>query len=160
MKIERISAVTLTVASMRRPRGNQHKTRGRADRWPFLVRILHSLLHAGFTPALSVMAIFRQQRPDCRPTGQADFGSSLNYSDGLDGIRSLPRRSCFSSRIRLSSRTRALNFCKSCSLEAISASCFKRSSLSVIREKYSSGLQPRTSRRLLVITRCDGDVRN
>ena len=31
-----------------------------------------------------------------------------------------------------------MNFCKSCSFEAISARCFKRSSLSVVREKYSS----------------------
>jgi hypothetical protein len=52
---------------------------------------------------------------------------ALNYSEGLDGIRSLARCSCFSSRIRLISRTRAMNFCKSCSLDAISASCFKRS---------------------------------
>ncbi len=31
-----------------------------------------------------------------------------------------------------------MNFCKSCSFEAISARCFKRSSLSVMRKKYSS----------------------
>ena len=31
-----------------------------------------------------------------------------------------------------------MNFCKSCSFEAISARWFKRSSLSVMREKYSS----------------------
>jgi hypothetical protein len=30
-----------------------------------------------------------------------------------------------------------MNFCKSCSFEAISAKCFKRSSLSAVREKYS-----------------------
>lgn len=57
----------------------------------------------------------------------------------MDGIRSFPRRSCFSSKMRLISRTMALNFCKSCSFEASSARCFKRSSLSVMREKYTSG---------------------
>ena len=31
------------------PRGTQRKTRGRADRYSLLVRILHSLLHAGLS---------------------------------------------------------------------------------------------------------------
>ena len=31
----------------RAPRGTQRKTRGRVDRYSFLVRIFHSLLHAG-----------------------------------------------------------------------------------------------------------------
>jgi hypothetical protein len=60
--------------------------------------------------------------------GGLRWGLLLNYSDGLDGIRSLARRSCFSSRIKLISRTKAINFCRSCSFDAISANCFNRSS--------------------------------
>jgi len=59
-------------------------------------------------------------------------------TDGLGGIHSFPRPSCFSSRIRLISRTRALNFCRCFSFDAISASCFKRSSRSVWVESHST----------------------
>src|SRR5229473_8093007 len=44
----------------RAPRGTQRKTRGRADRYSLLVRILHSLLPAGLSRR-TVMAIFQQQ---------------------------------------------------------------------------------------------------
>src|ERR1039458_6317325 len=42
------------------PHGAQRKTRGRADRYSLLVRIFHSLLHAGLSRR-TVMGIFRQQ---------------------------------------------------------------------------------------------------
>src|ERR1035437_10631891 len=42
------------------PRGTQRKTRCRVDRYSFLVRIFHSLLHAGLSRR-TVIAIFRQQ---------------------------------------------------------------------------------------------------
>src|ERR1019366_9223199 len=41
------------------PRGTQRKTRGRADRYSLLVRIFHSLLHAGLARR-TVIAILRQ----------------------------------------------------------------------------------------------------
>src|SRR5271165_3492676 len=41
------------------PHDTQRKTRGRVDRYSFLVRILHSLLHAGLSRRTG-MAIFRQ----------------------------------------------------------------------------------------------------
>src|ERR1017187_4725446 len=41
------------------PRGTQRKTRGRADRYSLLVRIFHSLLHAGLARR-TVNAIFQQ----------------------------------------------------------------------------------------------------
>src|ERR1035441_8288864 len=41
------------------PRGTQRKTRGRADRYSLLVRIFHSLLHAGLARR-TVIAMFRQ----------------------------------------------------------------------------------------------------
>src|SRR5229473_7837477 len=42
----------------RAPHGTQRKTRGRADRYSFLVRLLHPLLHAGLARR-TVMEIFR-----------------------------------------------------------------------------------------------------
>ena len=45
-----ISSSPLPLFTHRRaPRGTQHKTRGRAGRYPFLVGLLHSLLHAGLS---------------------------------------------------------------------------------------------------------------
>ena len=41
------------------PRGTQRKTRGRADRYSLLVRIFHSLLHAGLARRTEI-AILRQ----------------------------------------------------------------------------------------------------
>jgi len=49
------------------PRGTQRKTRGRADRYSLLVRILHSLLHAGLSRR-TVMEMFRQQSCGARGT--------------------------------------------------------------------------------------------
>ena len=91
----------------------------------------NQLSHAGLTRADA----WQKPKPEVKTLvgGRA----TLNYSEGLDAIRSFPRVVVFS-RIRLISRTRAMNFCKSCSFEAISARCFKRSSLSVMRKKYSS----------------------
>src|SRR5215472_15225413 len=43
----------------RAPRGAQRKTRGRVDRYSFLVRNFHSLLHAGLARR-TVIRIFRQ----------------------------------------------------------------------------------------------------
>jgi hypothetical protein len=43
----------------RAPRDAQRKTRGRVDRYSFLVRILHSLLHAGLARRTD-MRMFRQ----------------------------------------------------------------------------------------------------
>jgi hypothetical protein len=63
------------------------------------------------------------------------FGAAnFSYSDGLDGIRNLPRLSSFSFRMRLISRARAMKLCKSCSFEAITASCCRRSFLLFIRQ--------------------------
>ena len=42
------------------PRDTQRKTRGRADRYSFLVRLFHPLLHAGLARR-TVIAILRQQ---------------------------------------------------------------------------------------------------
>src|ERR1017187_8527207 len=43
-----IAHPTYSLFTLRRvPRGTQRKTRGRADRYSLLVRIFHSLLHAG-----------------------------------------------------------------------------------------------------------------
>ncbi|HZM09973.1 MAG TPA: hypothetical protein VFC15_07165, partial [Candidatus Limnocylindrales bacterium] len=42
------------------PHDTQRKTRGRVDRYSFLVRIFHSLLHAGLSRR-TAMAISRQQ---------------------------------------------------------------------------------------------------
>ena len=44
------------------PRDTQRKTRGRAVRYSFLVRLFHPLLHAGLARR-TAMAIFRQLRP-------------------------------------------------------------------------------------------------
>jgi hypothetical protein len=41
------------------PRGTQRKTRGRADRYSFLVKLFHSLLHDGLSRR-TVMAIVQQ----------------------------------------------------------------------------------------------------
>ena len=41
------------------PRGTQRKTRGRADRYSFLVRNFHPLLHAGLSRR-TVMGMFQQ----------------------------------------------------------------------------------------------------
>src|SRR5258708_638327 len=57
------------------PRGNQCKTRGRVDRYSFLVRLLHPRLPAGLIPAHHhiffpprLEVVVEQQNPDCFPS--------------------------------------------------------------------------------------------
>ena len=44
------------------PRGTPCKTRGRVDRYSFLVRLFHPLLHTGFIPALHLLTIINSLR--------------------------------------------------------------------------------------------------
>ena len=67
-------------ASLVSPRDTQRKTRGRVDRYSFLVRLFHPLLHAGLARR-TVMAILRQLRANPRVRSRRSYGDSFGTSD-------------------------------------------------------------------------------
>src|SRR5216683_3034611 len=70
----------------RAPHGTQRKTRGRADRYSLLVRIFHSLLHAGLARR-TVIAMFHQQRFVARPVGRGRARNANSAPDNPDPSR-------------------------------------------------------------------------
>src|SRR5215475_7292213 len=66
----------------RPPHGDRRKTRGRADRYSFLVRLSHSLRHAGLSRR-SVTPLHRYYEPSRTVSPPVDFPVDAGYTTAL-----------------------------------------------------------------------------